>query len=159
IPDLGLIVKFDGTHWKDEIGRNWDEQVMFSLPDKDVFVLDATADPPAALPGPAGFRTGVGTVLYNMIVNPVNGKVYVSNTDAHKEERFEGPGTFAGHSVRGRFAENRITILGAGGAVTPRHLNKHINYDRCCAPIPNDENAKSLALPTGMAITPDGATL
>ena len=35
---------------------------------------------------------GVGTVLFNMVVNPVSGKVYVTNTEARNEVRFEGPG-------------------------------------------------------------------
>ncbi len=94
-----------------------------------------------------------------MAVNPVSGKVYVSNTEALNEKRFEGPGAYAGHSVRGHFAENRITVLGSGGAVTPRHLNKHINYASCCAPAPNAESQKSLALPQGMAVTADGTKL
>jgi DNA-binding beta-propeller fold protein YncE len=40
--------------------------------------------------------------------------------------------------------------------VRPRHLNKHINYAVDGTP---EEASKSLALPTGMAITPDGNTL
>ncbi|MDY7232941.1 hypothetical protein SYV04_41530 [Hyalangium sp. s54d21] len=157
-PEVGLIVKYDGAHWVDELGRAWDSSVKFSLPDKDVFVIDAMANPPRQVAGSAGSFSGVGTILYNMAVNPVSGKVYVSNTEAFNEKRFEGPGEFAGHTVRGRFHENRITVL-SGSGVTPRHLNKHINYDACCAPVPNPENQKSLALPTGMAVTSDGATL
>jgi DNA-binding beta-propeller fold protein YncE len=153
----GLIVKFDGTHWVDELGRQWDSKVRFSLPDKDVFVLDADANPPAPLPGPGGFFSGVGTVLFNMVVNPVNGHVYVSNTDAQNQVRFEGPGTLAGHTVRGHLALSRVTVLGPG--VTPRHLNKHINFADCCNPNPNEENQKSLAFPTGMEISADGSTL
>ena len=98
-----------------------------------------------------------------MVVNPVNGKVYVANTDANNAERFEGPGSFAGHSLRGHLHENHITVLspstGGTGGVAPRHLNKHIDFHHCCAPIPNDENARSLALPQGMAVTRNGATL
>jgi DNA-binding beta-propeller fold protein YncE len=157
-PETSLIVKFNGSHWVDELGRTWDDKVKFSLPDKDVFVLDATANPPAQVPGAGGFYTGVGTILYNIAVNPVSGKLYISNTDARNQERFEGPGIFAGHSVRGHFAENRITVVGSQG-VAPRHLNKHINYASCCAPTPNAESAKSLALPTGMAVSSDGKTL
>jgi DNA-binding beta-propeller fold protein YncE len=157
-PEVGLIVKFNGTHWVDELNRVWDDKVRFSLPDKDVFAIDAMANPPAPVAGPSGFFQGVGTILYNMVVNPVSGKVYVTNTDAQNEKRFEGPGTFAGHSVRGHLHESRITVLSAGG-VAPRHLNKHIDYDSCCAPIPNGENRKSLALPLGMAITSNGAKL
>src|SRR6185503_15431277 len=129
----GLIVKHDGTHWVDELDRSWDSKVRFSLPDKDVFVIDANAHPPAALPGTGGFYSGVGTVLFNMVVNPVNGRVYVSNTEARNNVRFEGPG-LAGHTVRGHISESRITVLGAG--VHPRHLNKHINFADCCNPNP-----------------------
>jgi hypothetical protein len=37
------------------------------------------------------------------------------------------------------FAESRITVL--DGPVTLIHLNKHTNYDQCCAPAHNAENA------------------
>jgi DNA-binding beta-propeller fold protein YncE len=97
-----------------------------------------------------------------MVVNPASGKVYVANTDANNLERFEGPGTFAGHSLRGHLRENRITVLapdGGAGGVAPRHLNKHIDYSKCCAPVPNPESERSLALPQGMAVTRNGATL
>ncbi|WP_437286569.1 hypothetical protein [Sorangium sp. So ce406] len=157
-PQTSLIVRHDGASWVDIAGRTWDDEVRFSLPDKDVFVIDATANPPQQRPGSAGFFTGVGTILYNMAVNPVNGKVYVSNTEAFNLERFEGPGTFAGSSVRGHLHESRITVLG-GGSAAPRHLNKHIDYSTCCAPVPNPENAKSLATPLDMAVTDDGAKL
>ncbi len=158
-PEVGIIVKFNGTHWVDELNRIWDDKVRFSLPDKDVFVINANANPPAQLGGTAGYYRGVGTILNNMVVNPVSGKVYVSNTEAGNDKRFEGPGIFAGHSLRGHLHESRITVLGQGGSVTPRHLNKHINYAVCCAAIPNAENDKSLALPQEMAVTSDGRTL
>ena len=158
-PGVSLIVKWNGTHWVDELGQIWDDQVKLSLPDKDVHVIDAMANPPRQLAGSAGFYTGVGTILFNMVVNPKNGHVYVSNTEAFNQTRFEGPGTFAGHSVRGHLHESRITVLGTRGSVTPRHLNKHIDYSRCCAPVPNAESETSLAQPNAMAITRDGATI
>jgi YVTN family beta-propeller protein len=158
-PETGTIVKWNGAHWVDSLGRSRDQFVKFSLPDKDVFVINAMANPPRPLPGTGGVFQGVGTILYTMAVNPVNGKVYVANTDANNAARFEGPGTFAGHSLRGRLHESRITVLSPGGGVAARHLNKHIDYDNCCAPIPNAENDRSLALPQGMAVSGDGATL
>src|SRR5215475_4774771 len=94
-----------------------------------------------------------------MVVNPVSGKVYVSNTEAGNDKRFEGPGIFAGHSLRGHLHESHITILGPGGSVAPRHLNKHIDFHHCCAPVPNPESVRSLALPQGMAVTRNGAML
>jgi DNA-binding beta-propeller fold protein YncE len=158
-PETGAIVKWNGSSWVDHAGYPHDERVKFSLPDKDVFVLDAMANPPRQLAGPGSFFQSVGTILYSMIVNPANGKIYVANTDANNLDMFEGPGIFAGHSLRGHLHESRITVLTPGGGVAPRHLNKHIDYGSCCAPLPNAENARSLALPQGMAVTGDGATL
>ena len=155
-PNVSLIVKYDGEHWRDELGRVWDDQVKLSLPDKDVFVIDAMANPPVEIAG-SEYR-GVGTSIFNMITNPVTGAVYVSNTDATNESRFEGPGIFAGHSTRGDLHQSRITIL-KNGTVTARHLNKHIDYSVCCAPIPNPENSRSLAFPVDMAISSNGKTL
>ena len=91
------------------------------LPDRDVFRIDANANPPSET---AAFAH-VGTVLFNMVVNPANGKVYVSNTEARNEVRFEGAGRL-GTSVRGHLHEARITVLD-GANVLPRHLNKHIS--------------------------------
>src|SRR6266545_4809593 len=158
-PEVGLIAKWNGSHWVDGAGRVWDDKVKFSLPDEDVFVLDTMADPPHQLSGSDGVFTGVGTILYNMVVNPVSGKVYVSNTDANNLERFEGPGIFAGHSLRGHLHENRITVLTPGSGIAVRHLNTHIDYGTCCASIPNAENAKSLALPQSMVVTSNGQEL
>ena len=157
-PPVSIVVQFDGANWVDEAGTVWDEKVGLSLPDQDVFAIDAMASPPQQVSGPAGYFTGVGTILFNMVVNPVSGKVYVANTEAQNLVRFEGPGIFAGDNVRGHLHESRITVLGPAGAA-PRHLNKHIDYSTCCAPIPNDENERSLAFPQEMVITADGETL
>ncbi len=155
-PTTGLIVKHDGQHWRDELGRIWDEHVKFSLPDKDVFVIDATANPPVEISG-AEYK-GVGSTIFNMITNPVTGTVYVSNTDAANETRFEGPGIYSGSSTRGNLHQSRITIL-KNGTVTSRHINKHIDYSTCCDAIPNPENSRSLAFPVDMAISRNGKTL
>jgi DNA-binding beta-propeller fold protein YncE len=163
-PSVGVIVQFKNGHWVDNIGQTWDDKVFFDLPDHDVFTLDAMANPPHEVPG--GAYSGVGTVLFNMIVNPVNGHVYVANTEAQNQERFEGAGKFledAGnfdrHTVRGHLHESHITVLDGSGGVMPRHLNKHIDYSKCCAPIPNRENDTSVAFPQDMAITNDGSSL
>jgi YVTN family beta-propeller protein len=158
-PDMSLIVKFDGEHWVDEIGREWDDFIKYNLPDKDVFVIDASAPTPALVPGDDGYFTGVGTTLFNMVVNPVSGKVYVTNTDARNHVRFEGLGNFfVETTVRGHVVDNRITVLDDGG-VHPHDLNKHIDRDGCCAPVPNAENALSVSQPLDMAISSDGEVI
>jgi YVTN family beta-propeller protein len=149
-------VKFDpgSSQWRDELGRNWNNGVRFSLPDLDVFAIDANAATPAQVQSWAG----VGTTIFNMVASPTDpDKVYVSNTEARNEVRFEGPGTALGSTtVRGHLAESRITILD-GAAITSRHLNKHIDYQ--VVPSTAGTIAKSLATPLGMAVSSNGQTL
>jgi len=154
-PETGLIARFNGTQWVDTVGRDWSNAVRFNLPDKDVFAIDATANPPTAVSGPAGFAAGVGTILFNMVTNPVSGRLYVSNTEANNLTRFEGPGG-GGSTVLGHLHEARITVLD-GVDVLPRHLNKHINYT--VHPAPAGVKDKSLATPVDMVVSGDGSTL
>ena len=158
-PEVGLIVRFDAAsgQWRDELGRNWNNAVRFHLPDEDVFAINANANPPAQTGSP---YVGVGTILFDMAVNPVTGKVYVSNTEARNEVRFEGPGftppAYGTTTVQGRLHEARITVL-SGGTATPRHLNKHIDY--AVRPAPPGTKEASLATPMGLAVDSAGTTL
>src|SRR5262249_31655199 len=130
----------------------WSNAVRFSLPDEDVFTIDANT-----LMQTSNIDS-VGTVIFNLGVNPVSGKVYASNTEARNEVRFEGTGgACTPHpTVRGHLHEARITVLDGANPPAPRHLNKHINYTD---PNPNQYKNDSLAIPVGMAVSSDGATL
>ncbi len=159
-PETGLIVKFNqGTgNWEDELGRAWDSEVKFDLPDLDVFEISAID---GAL---IDSHAGVGTINFNMATNPVSNKVYVSNTEAVNEVRFEGPGIHAAGfkpagepaTVQGHLHEARITVID-GSTVTPQHLNHHIDYDDL--PAGAGIKGASLATPTDMVVTSDGSTL
>src|SRR5580698_3043837 len=155
-PEVGLIVKYNNAdgHWEDELKRVWDSSVRFTLPDTDVFAVNANT-----LTQTAAFAH-VGTTLFNMAANPVTGTLYVSNTDAINNVRFEGPGIYAGHTVQGHLAEARITVI-SGTNVEPRHLNKHINYSLLAGSPGFDPSAKShsLSMPLDMAVSSDGETL
>jgi DNA-binding beta-propeller fold protein YncE len=155
-PKVGLIVKFNNAtqRWEDELGRNWNHAVRFNLPDKDVFAVNANT-----LAQTATF-SHVGTTLFNMVTNPATGRLYVSNTEAFNQVRFEGPGIFGGSTVQGHLAETRITVI-SGSTVTPRHLNKHIDYSKLAGDPGFDPTAKnhSLSTPLDMAVTRDGRTL
>jgi len=153
-PEVGLIVKFINGHWQDELNRIWDSSVRFNLPDTDVLSFSANTLQPIASFAHAG------TTLFNMAVNPVTGNLYVSNTDAINNVRFEGPGIYGGHTVQGHLAEARITVISAS-SVTPHHLNKHINYANLAGSPSFDPTAKthSLSMPLDMAVSSDGSTL
>ena len=139
--------------------QEWNDEVALSLPDRDVFTIDLNHGPPVLVAG-GDFRH-VGTTLFSMAVHPKSGKIFVGNTDARNNVRFEGPdagvaqeGRFASTTVRGHVAESRITVIDPGDhSVKPVHLNAHIDYAHCCAPGPNAETERSLAFPVGLAIS------
>jgi DNA-binding beta-propeller fold protein YncE len=152
-PQTGEVVKYkagpDGTfHWFDAYGSNFDAWVSITLPDDDVFTIDAAANPPVA--GPATFQH-VGTTLFNAAVNPRTGKVYVTNTDAHNDVRFEGH-TAGFSSVVGDAVDSRISVIDpATSAVTADNLNTHLNHAAGTG-----DPSLSLAFPEGIAVTADG---
>ena len=155
-PDTGLIVKQDGAAWRDDNGGDWSNRLKFTLPDYDLFSINANA----ATPTVTGQVSGIGTTLFNIAVNPANGLLYVSNTDAVNHVRFEGPGLKAS-TVRGRIAESRVTVVNPSTrTVEPVHLNTHVNFSLPQGQaIPTSEKLKSLAQPTSMAFSPNGDTL
>jgi YVTN family beta-propeller protein len=155
-PFVSMMVQFNNAtgHWVDEIGRVWDDSVKFNLPDRDVFAVNANN-----LTQTAAFAH-VGTTLFNMVANPANGHVYVTNSESKNLRRFEGPGVFGGSTVQGHLAEMRVTVIN-GSSVTPIHLNKHINYNVLASDPAFDTTQanSSLSTPVDMAVTSDGRTL
>ena len=153
-PFTAMIVKWHepSGEWRDSRGLNYSNGIRFFLPDKDVFAIDATT-----LEETASFRH-VGTTLYNMAVNPVNGMIYVANTDAQNHIRFEGPGVRGGSTVQGNIARSQITVIDpATGSVRERHLNRHIDYSVLKASA--DVRRHSLSTPLELKVSTDGARL
>ncbi len=152
-PVTGLIVKYKNGHWVDAYGTNFDAAVRVVLPDNDVFAIDANATPPA--PVANGTFNSVGTTLFNAAVNPKSGKIYVSNTDAHNDVRFEGDHPGAGTSVRGNIVDSRISVLDpASHAVAAVNLNPHIDHTA-----DTGDPTLSVAFPQDLTVSSDGATL
>jgi DNA-binding beta-propeller fold protein YncE len=188
-PSTGLIVQYNpaDSRWEENglrppatTPKDWSAFIAFSLPDYDVFAIDANAATPS------GVREipGVGTVLFNLAVRPapkaVTGfpglqhrdEIFVSNTEALNPVRFETV-------LRDHFVDNRITVIRdwknphvyvpppAGGPfggwqfdVSPVPLNA-ITYS-CLPPGCATSTADLddvLALPTDMVFTTDGKKL
>jgi len=155
-PDTGLIVRYDGAAWRDETGRDWSSKVKFTLPDEDIFIIDAVATTPML----STSVSGVGTTLFNMAVSPADGRLYVSNTESFNEVRFEGAGV-RGTTVRGRIAESRVTVVNpSSGSLVPVHLNSHVNFTLVQgASVASAEKARTLAQPMGLVFSPQGDTI
>ena len=157
-PETGLIVKFDPPtgQWRDVLGRDWNAVVPFDLPDRDVFAFNANSFTSA---GASPF-VHVGTILFNMALNPSTGKLYVTNTESPNLTRFEGPGVFGGSTVQGHVSEARISVIDlATGNVDPQHLNPHIDYSQLFTgpnPPPANQKNYSLATPLQMVVSSTG---
>jgi DNA-binding beta-propeller fold protein YncE len=159
-PEVGVIVKLIGGTWLDADGVNRNSLVPFDLPDHDVFSVNANTLTKGT------FFTSVGTILFNMAVNPANGKVYVTNTESPNEVLFEGPGVFGGSTVQGALSLSRVTILDfSGPSKDVQHLNQHIDYSQLHtdgganhAAI-NAQIPHSLATPLQPTVSSDGSTI
>ncbi len=146
-PDVGLIVKFNPANgrWEDEVGGNWSSAITYTLPDQDIFAIDADAATPIVL------RTlsGVGTTLFDVAVHPTTGQLWVPNTDARNLVRFEP-------NLRGHLVATRVARVNAvSGATTQVDLNPHISY--AVTPGPPAEIAASLSQPGGGVFRSDGS--
>ncbi|WP_422444403.1 MULTISPECIES: YncE family protein [unclassified Endozoicomonas] len=153
-PETGVIVRYNGESWVDGDGIMRDGKVRFSLPDKDVFAIDAGANPAEV----TGSWSGVGSVILNMAVNPATGAVYASNTEALNDIRFEGPGERS-TTVRGRFVKNQVTVI-QDDSVSSVHLNEHIDFSLPMGQsVSASDKERSLAQPMSMAVTGSGETM
>ncbi len=159
-PFVGLIVKKIGGQWLDSQGNNRSGNVNFDLPDNDVFAVNANTLTKGTV------FSSVGTILFNMVVNPSNGKVYVTNTDAGNEVEFEGPGVHGESTVQGRLSLSRVTVLDpAGPSKDVQHLNQHIDYSQLHTDVGANHAAieaqkpHSLATPLQPVVSNDGNTI
>jgi DNA-binding beta-propeller fold protein YncE len=155
-PATGLIVRYEGTTWRDEARTDWSSRVKLTLSDEDVFAINASA----TIPSITDRFVGVGTTLFNMAV-AADGRIFVSNTEAFNEVRFEGSGRRGNSTVRGRIAESRISMISpTSGAVTAVHLNRHIDFNLPQGTtVSAADKARSLSQPTAMVLNSSGDTL
>lgn len=146
-PKQGAIVRRSASAWRDAAGRDWSAVVPFELPDYDLFVIDASVEEPKVVET----VSNVGTVLFNLAVQPVSGEIWVTNTDAANFTPYES-------RLQGKFADNRVTRIVAGGGqgkqARPIDLNRHI--DRSLNMAAESVRELSLAQPLDIVFSPDG---
>ena len=146
-PASARIVRFEGGRWVDAAGFDWSPRVRLSLPDWDLFTLDATREPPVQIAS----VSGLGTILFNLAVSPSDGRVAVSNLESRNHVLLEP-------ALRGHVVENRVTFVDPNqGAVRGVHLNPHIDRSRPSGPL--EEIEASVALPLGLEFSASGERL
>jgi DNA-binding beta-propeller fold protein YncE len=137
-PQVGLIIQWNNPSWTQDIN--------YTMRDYDVAVIStgaATGNTPQLI----GYYSAAGTINFGIAVNPVNGDLWVANTDALNLVNFET-------NLLNHWVNNRVTrIQVSTGTVTPYDLNPNINYST----IPNPSAlASALAQPTGVVVDPGG---
>jgi YVTN family beta-propeller protein len=138
-PEVGLIVKFNGSKWVDDTGDSrFSSLVPYKLADVDIVVLDASS---TNISVKTEVR-GVGTHISNTILDPITNRLYVANTESLNLLRFEP-------NLNGRFIDNRVTLIDFSNNTTPVikpvDLNPHIDYSNPKGS--QSERELSLALP------------
>ncbi len=116
MPNNGVIVKWNGSDWVDEGDGNtvgvWTSLVPWSVEDNDVIRIGVTANPAIT-----ATYEGVGTLLFDIAVEPTSGDLLVTNTEAHNDVYFEP-------KLMGTFASNRVTRIDPMmGSVTAHDAN------------------------------------
>jgi len=149
-PNTALIVKRIGTEWRDEIGRNWNSVIPYTLADVDLAVIDASS---TSLPSTVASQvSNIGTHVGNMAFDPALGRLIIANLEDINQVRFEP-------NLRGRFQHSRVAVLNNAASGTPTlastvDLNSHVNFGD---PVGSDaERALSLALPADIVRKSDG---
>ncbi|MCE9592686.1 MAG: hypothetical protein K8S98_00695 [Planctomycetes bacterium] len=123
----------------------WASVVTWTLPDRDVFELDATTLTVAKV------FTALGTSNFDLVAHPNTNELFIANTDARNLVRFEP-------NLRGHAIDSRVTRLVATATPTKTvfDLNPGVNY----AQLPNSTAlANALAEPTGLALDANAGRL
>jgi YVTN family beta-propeller protein len=149
-PNTALIVKRNGSQWQDELGRNWNSFLPYTLADVDLAVIDASS---ANLPTTVAAQvSNIGTHVGNMAFDSTQGRLIIANLEDTNQVRFEP-------NLRGRFQHSRVAVLNNAANGTPilastADLNSHVNFGD---PVGSDsERALSLALPADIVRKSDG---
>ena len=143
-PKVGLLAQYTSGHWRDLSGKLWDSKIPYTVPLVELVKVDAATRTIAQV------RGDMATILMGTAVDPITGACAVTGTYGKIELRFEP-------NVRGRITESRVALVPAAGPTTVVGLNPHINYTVPTGP--QAERDSSLAMPTGVAWSPDGQRL
>lgn len=149
-PPTGLIVKWDGASWRDELNRSWNFKIPYTLADIDIAIINSSS---ATLPTTVSSQlTGVGTHIGNMAFDSTLGRLLVANLEDINQVRFEP-------NLNGKFQSNRISILTNAATGTPtisdtQDLNPHVNFGNTAGS--DAERAQSLAMPGDLVRKSDG---
>ncbi|HEX8089566.1 MAG TPA: hypothetical protein VF762_11965 [Blastocatellia bacterium] len=145
-PEVGLIVKWNGSRWADERGdTKWDQVLPYTLADVDLVIIDAAGETAQVV----NTVRGIGTHVGNAALDSAADRIYVANTESHNEIRFEP-------RLRGRFQDSRVTIVSLQGDLRTNAVDLNPHIDRNSPAGSDKERLDSLALPADIVRAKDG---
>ena len=151
-PVTGLIVQQQSGQWVDEANQVWSStanptgqrKISYSSLDTDVAEIATSSN------SVTSNFADVGAVNFGLAVNPADGRVAVTTTEARNLTRFEP-------NLRGHMVDTRAGLITSAGAVTTFNLNPTINY--AVSPGPASDLTVAIGLPTGVAWAATGQRL
>ena len=152
-PSVAAIIQYQdggssGAGWYDEYGGYRSGTVPYTMYEVDVAEINTSTNTVSRNFG------RIGSTVFSVAVNPVDGKLAVTGMEARNEFRYEP-------KVRGYLSETRLSFVSASGTVTNRILNPHITYFGMDGLVINPgtqaERDSAISIPTGVAWAANGS--
>lgn len=152
-PAVGAIIEYldsgpSGAGWYDEYGGYWSPNVPYTQFEVDVAEINTTTNTVSRNFG------RMGSTIFGVSANPVDGKLAIIGMDARNRFRFEP-------KLKGYLVETRLIFQPTTGNFQLRILNPHITYldvnGIVINPGTQTERDSAIALPTGVAWAANGS--
>jgi YVTN family beta-propeller protein len=152
-PSVAAIIQYQdgggsGAGWYDEYGGYWSGTAPYTMHEVDVAEINTGTNTVSRNFGK------IGSTIFAVSTNPVDGKLAVAGMEARNQLRYEP-------KIRGYLVETRLTFVSVGGTITNRILNPHIVYFDMNGFVINPgtqaERDSAISLPTGVAWSADGS--
>ncbi len=141
-PRTGLIVQQQPNgNWLDMYGNLWNSKIKYSMADVDVAEINTGSNAVSRTFG------GIGSINFGLAVNPVDGRVAMTNTETRNQLRFEP-------RLIGYLVETQCSFVSTSGTLSIRKLDPHIDFS--VVPGTQTEADSAIGIPTGVAFSSNG---
>jgi YVTN family beta-propeller protein len=152
-PAVAAIIQYadggpSGAGWYDEYGGYRSGAAPYTMYEVDVAEINTGTNTVSRNFGK------MGSTIFGVAVNPVDGKLAVAGMEARNNFRYEP-------KIRGYLVEARVSYVSVGGTITNRILNPHTLYfdlnGFVINPGTQTERDSAISTPTGVAWAANGS--
>lgn len=152
MPTNGVMVRWDGFGWKDELGGDWSYALDYGLYNNDLVHIDCSSGTPVL-----GQTVGdVGTNIYDVARNPETGDIWAVTIEAFNQVLYEP-------KLKGEGVRNRVARLTNGSSTADIfELNNHVTFGPLGQPAPRSPQNlvdDSVAIPTEILFAKRNGTM